>query len=176
MIAALILSSCAGITISERIQINERADVYELDVPISKLVMFIPKKGFSQKDNQQGGGTNNPRYFYFKNELEKIIISGWFEPAQKYSGVKAIMQNDAKARVNAKLSAPENVSFVKEDNWEAVFFDQTYQGFTNFHLRAHWIQSGTWIDVHISGISASPSPEARRKLLALLKTFEIKEK
>ena len=176
LILLFLITSCAVISKNEVLQINQRLETYELDVPISKLVMIIPKDGFVQKDNRQGRGTDNPRYFYFVNERQKIIISGWFEPEQKYSGIETILENDMKASAAANLPLPKNVSFITVSNWDAVIFDQPYDGFTIAHLRAHWLQAGTWIDIHISQKSNSSNSEARSRLIEILKAIQVREK
>jgi len=46
---------------------------------------------------------------------------------------------------------------------------------SNSHVRAHWVQAGTWIDLHISTIQ-SASAESRNKLLEMLRSIEVREK
>ena len=44
---------------------------YELTVPLSRLVMTIPKKGFAETESH--GGIDNPRYFYFEDRDGPIL-------------------------------------------------------------------------------------------------------
>lgn len=181
LIAALLctltlsLAGCAHVHKEEILQIYERPDAYELNVPISKVVAFVPKKGLSLKDNRKGGGTDNPRYFYFKDESKNLIISGWFEPAQKYTGAKAMMEKDMKSLAGTTMPPPKDISYMNVGNWDAVMYDHVYPGQLNSHVRAHWLQAGTWIDVHISITSRASSSENRKEMLDLLKAIQVKE-
>ncbi len=152
------MASYAGPSKNETIQINELKEGYELTVPVSQLVMTIPKGGLSQKNIPLGGSTDSPRYFNFEDKALHLIISGWFEPAQRYSGIKKSWDEDRKEWNRRGLPDPQDVSFV------------------NSHIRAHWLQAGTWIDIHISMTSDRPSVESRAKLAALLKTIQVREK
>jgi hypothetical protein len=69
------------------------------------------------------------------------------------------------------------VSFEIGD-WDSVLYDIPYPlgKFTNSHLKAHWLQGGTWIEVHLSLTAATPSAETRDKLMALFKAFVVAEK
>ena len=161
---------------SETIAIKEVENVYELTVPISGLVMTVPKKGLSRQQGSIGGGTDNPRYFYFEDKARNIIISGWFEADLKFTNVKTFWENETKAWKGGGLPAAKNVLFTKISNWDAIFYDITAPGGSSTHIRAHWVQSGTWIDIHLSIASDSPVPELRATLQSLLKSIQVKEK
>ena len=47
------------------IQITQRENDYLLTVPVSRLIMSIPRNGLSQQNNPAGGSTDHSRYFYF---------------------------------------------------------------------------------------------------------------
>jgi len=170
------MASYAGPSKNETIQINELKEGYELTVPVSQLVMTIPKGGLSQKNIPLGGSTDSPRYFNFEDKALHLIISGWFEPAQRYSGIKKSWDEDRKEWNRRGLPDPQDVSFVKIDNWDAIIYDLRLPAGNNSHIRAHWLQAGTWIDIHISMTSDRPSVESRAKLAALLKTIQVREK
>ena len=74
------------------------------------------------------------------------------------------------------LPKPRNALFVKFDHWDAIVFDLDIQGVTNSHIRAHWLQAGTWIDIHLSITTDKSSDDARSQLEALLKTIAVTEK
>jgi hypothetical protein len=44
------------------------------------------------------------------------------------------------------------------------------------HLRAHWVQAGTWIELHLSITSSRASADNRAALLALLGEIRVSEK
>lgn len=160
----------------DAIQITQKGDSYFLTVPVSRLVMSIPSSGLSQKDNSSGGSTDNPRYFYFNDSANNLIISGWFEPAQGFSGVQKFWANETNAWKKNKLPEPRDVLFKKIGNWDAIVYDMDIPGATNSHIRAHWIQSGTWIDVHLSVVSKQSSREARSKIESMLNSIVVTEK
>jgi hypothetical protein len=161
---------------SDAIQVTQKDNSYILTVPVSRLVMSIPSSGLSQKDNSIGGSTDNPRYFYFDDSANSLIISGWFEPAKGFSGVQKFWTDETNAWKKNKLPEPRDVLFKKIGNWDAVLYDMDIPGKTNSHIRAHWIQSGTWIDMHLSVVSKQSSREARSKIESLLNSIVVTEK
>jgi hypothetical protein len=172
------LISHAGPPKYDSLQINQIAEGYELQVPVSKLILIIPKNGLVQKEMKIGGGTNSPRYFYFENpenDADKIILSGWFEPAQKFIGVKQDWENKVNAWGRKGMLPPKDVSFTRINNWDAVFYDDNVPNYTYAHLSAHLVQAGTWIDVHISLATSSSSQSARARLAEILKSIQVKE-
>jgi len=160
----------------DALQLTEKGDAYELAVPVSRLVMTIPKDGLERSANP--AGTDHPRYFHFTSA--GLNVSGWFEPAQGYSGIEEFWKKES-AAWNKALPAPSDVSFSKVGNWDVVAYDLKLQAsgtpaVNQSNIRAHWVQSGTWIDVHASITSRDPSAEMRGKLVAFLKTIQVKEK
>lgn len=161
---------------AERISIMEEPEHYVLTVPVSRLVMRIPKAGLSKGKNPGGGSANSPRYFYLENQALHLIISGWFEPERGFKGVEDFWA--AETADWKRLNRPEaqNVSFEKLGSWNAILYDIPITGAKNSHIRAHWVHSGTWIDVHLS-LTADPSaPDLRPKLRDLVKAIEVSEK
>ena len=160
----------------DAIQITRKGDRYVLAVPVSRLVMSIPSRSLSQKDNAIGGSTDNPRYFYFEDAADRLIVSGWFEPAQGFVGLQKFWANETSAWRKNNLPEPRDVSFRKIGNWDAIVYDTDVPKGTNSHIRAHWVQSGTWIDVHLSVVSMRSSREARSRLESFLKSVVVTEK
>lgn len=160
----------------ERLQVNEGKDVFTLMVPVSNLTMSIPKGGLIEGRNTHGGSANNPRYFYFqeKKESASIIVSGWFESQGRFSSTKKVWESDTKQWSRQGLPAPTNVSFQKIEGWDAVIYDMPLPGGSNTHIRAHWVQAGTWIDVHLSITAERPIEECREQVMALLKSITVK--
>ena len=113
-----------------------------LTVPVSRLVMRIPKAGLSKGKNPSGGSANSPRYFYLENQALHLIISGWFEPERGFKGVEDFWA--AETANWKRLNRPEaqNVSFEKLGSWNAILYDIPITGAKNSHVRAHWVQSG----------------------------------
>jgi len=161
--------------VSTTLQIRESAQGYELSVPSSRLVMTLPKS-LVRANNPFGGAANNPRYFYFVDHAAFLNLSGWFEPPQKFTSVKALWEGETREWARQGLPQPRDVSFEKIDKWEVVVYDMPSPIGSSAHIRAHWVQAGTWIEMHISITSKSTSAESRAKLLELLKAIQVKEK
>jgi hypothetical protein len=81
---------------TDRIQIDETDDSYRLSVPISQLAMTLPKGNWSLKDRSKGGGTSNPRYFYFEDKEASLMLSGWFEPERLFIGVRKLWEQNTR--------------------------------------------------------------------------------
>jgi hypothetical protein len=170
-------STTEGTRRTESIEIKEAGDSYSLSVPLSRITMTLPKGNWSLKDKNIGGGTSNPRYFYFEDNKEaSLILSGWFEPARLFKGVPKHWEEDTQAWKKRGLPEPVNVSFEKLGGWDAVLYDHHFGNTVNSHLRAHWVQSGTWIDIHLSTTTNRSSAENRKKLRSLLRGISIAEK
>jgi len=164
---------------NESIEITETKTAYRLSVPVSQLTLTLPRGNWSRKDKSAlSGGTANPRYFYFEDAKEEsLILSGWFEPDRLYSGSATRQwEKDAAGLKKASLPSPMNVSFEKIGGWDVVLYDQEFSGVVSSHMRAHWVQAGTWIDIHISTMTYDSSIENRRKLRAVLRGISVVEK
>lgn len=160
---------------AETLTIDASGSSYSLTVPVSRLTMVIPKETLEAASTAVGGSTNNPRYFYFEDKTQSLIISGWFEPARAFQGLDRFWESETGAWKQNGLPEAQDVSFTKVGNWDAIIYDQQH-GLTNSHVRAHWIQAGTWIDIHLSLTSKRTSKESRKLLESILKAITVKEK
>jgi hypothetical protein len=162
----------------QNIEIKEGNGSISLSVPVSRLTMTMPKNNWNRKDmSALGGGTKNPRYFYFEDKTQaSLIMSGWFEPAQLFKGVPAMWEEETRSWKKGGLPEPVNISFQKLGSWDTVMYDHNLGNAVNSHVRAHWVKSGTWIDIHISTTANKSSAENRAKLKAVLKDISVVEK
>ena len=179
--ATLFLVSVCSVTWgappNESIEIREAGDRYSLSVPVSRLTMTLPKDNWSPKAKAIGGGTNNPRYFYFADQREaSLLLSGWFEPDRLFTGVRKLWEKDTQSWKKRGLPEPVDISFEKFGGWDTVMYDHKMGNAVSSHIRAHWVQSGTWIDLHLSTTTYKSSDENRRKLKSLLKGISVSEK
>ena len=68
------------------------------------------------------------------------------------------------------------MSFAKISDWEAVLYDMALPFGSNSHIRAQWVQAGTWIDLHLSITSDLTIAENRTKLKRVLKSISVRLK
>jgi hypothetical protein len=179
---AFLASACAstsGPGTNEAIQITQSSKTFQLSVPVSQLTMRVPRGTWFRKDKSAlGGGTSNPRYFYFEDEKEEsLILSGWFEPDRLYSGSAAKQwERDLPGIKKSNVPAPVNIAFERIGGWDTVMYDHVVGNAVSSHLRAHWVQAGTWIELHLSATTYRPSAENRKKLRSVLRGISIAEK
>jgi hypothetical protein len=151
----------------ETLQVFELPDGYILNVPITTLAVTIPKKDL--KNNLGTGSKLNPRYFLFRDERRPdISVSGWIEPAKKFTSTKKILEGDKIQWEINGLPSPTEVEFKRIGGWDAVFYNMDLPGDTHSNVRAHWIQEGTWIDIHISSLAGAKSTRQSRATLRKL--------
>lgn len=157
------------------LQVEDLKDCYQLSVPVSQLIMKIPKGGLKLKISPKGPATQGPRYFDFDDDARHLIISGWYESADHYPGVKKFWEGETNGWKRRGFPKPQDVSLTKVGGWDAVFYDQSIQGtpVASSHSRAEWVEAGTWIDLHIEVTSDSPSAERREEISAFLKTIQV---
>jgi hypothetical protein len=148
---------------------------YALHVPVFSVQVVIPKNGFVQKDPRQVGGSDSPRYFWFQDDDRGIIISGWFESDTVFPGIREFWEKDTKHWVEKGLPAPVDIAFEKIGYWDAIIYDIQNPELTNSHIRAHWLQTGTWIDIHLSISTKAPTAEARSTLKDLLSAVRVEK-
>lgn len=159
---------------AQRIQIMEKGGVVGLYVPAGGLVMMFPKQGFARKEPKGGGGLANPRYFYFEKDKGAVILSGWFEPASRFKGVSeewAALTGAWKGK--AELEAHE-VSKVSVAQWQGQAYQTRHPGGVRAHLKVHWVEAGTWIDLHLSAAAPEGADKALAELKTLLASFGVK--
>ncbi len=164
----------AGAPRDVTLQVTESRSSYVLSVPVSRLVMTIPKGHLVQKQNRVGGSTESPRYFYFQDKGRELIVSGWFESSEDYSSFNKYWKEE-KDSWSKNLPTPADEKFFKSGGWEGVLYDIPLPNGANSHIKAHWVQAGTWIDLHISLTAKSKSGRLREELLEFLKTIQVKQ-
>jgi hypothetical protein len=152
------------------IQVEESAQSLRLTVPASRVVMLVPRGGL-----KKGAELERPGYFHFTDEARSLVVSGWFEPAERFRGVKEFWQDETR---NPALKDPQDVTFAKVGDWDAILYEMRVRNprVTNSHVRAHWVGNGTWIDVHLSTTGKRARPECRARLLKVLGTFRVEQK
>jgi len=171
LLTVLALVGCATRD-SARLAVVERDRSYELTVPVSRLIVIIPKAALVPVNV----GHESPRYFYLRDKAGGLIISGWFEAAERYPGLQQLWSNDTAAWRRKGLSEPRNVRLSRLGSWEAIAYDMPVPAGTNSHLRAQRVQAGTWIDLHLSLTSTQSAAANQDALGKALAAIQVKEK
>ncbi len=167
---------CQDSSQATTLQIEESAGNYVLSVPVSRLVMTIPKGKLTAKVNRAGGSADSPRYFYFEDKDSPLFISGWFESDEGFPGIKQFWANETAAWKRGGLPEARDVTFTQLGDWNAVIYEINSPVGRNSHIRAHWVQAGTWIDIHLSLTADLSQKELREKLQSVLKTISVAER
>jgi hypothetical protein len=148
---------------------------YRLTVPASALVLTIPGSGLSPGSAGTGAAAS-PRYFRFSDGERKLEVSGWFESDDQYAGLKKFWEQETAAWRKQGLPEPRNIVFTKIAGWDTIQYDIPAGPGTSCHVRAHWVDAGTWIDLHASTSSDRPAAASRDALVAFLETLEVSRK
>lgn len=160
----------------DRIEVIELAETYEITVPVSRLRMTIPKENFTRSANTGVGSTASRRYFYLEDKQKHLILSGWFEAQEEFLGMEKFWASETAEWTRQKMPFPETTEFRKIGNWDAVIYQMPRKNGSNPHIRAHWLQAGTWIDLHLSVDSEQPKNESEHALESLLTRIRVAAK
>ena len=150
------------------LETTEGSGNYVLTVPGSRLVITIPKGSLSLAEHPVEGAAGSPRYFYLEDKALRLIISGWFESDQGFSGIRRFWADETAEWKSKNMPEAQGVSFVKLGKWDAVLYDLAVPAGRDSNIRAHWVQTGTWIDIHLSISANLPQSERRTKLRDVL--------
>ena len=168
---------CQDLSQATTLQIEESAGNYVLSVPVSRLVMTIPKG----KSNSEGEPSRRlepiaPDISTSKTKILPLFISGWFESDEGFPGIKQFWANETAAWKRGGLPEARDVAFTQLGDWNAVIYEINSPVGRNSHVRAHWVQAGTWIDIHLSLTADLSQKELREKLQSVLKTISVAER
>jgi hypothetical protein len=155
------------------LRVDDASDDYRLTVPVSRLTLSIPKRGLTKAASKDNA---SPRYFLFEDRAHGVVVSGWFEAAEGFPGLEKFWRDETSGWTRKRLPDPEDVTFTKVGDWDAIVYDQAIPRVTNSHVRAHWVAAGTWIDVHLSITGDRPRGETRAALLKMLDSFRVEQK
>ena len=88
------------------IEITQVAGNYVVTVPVSRLVMTIPKGNLSRVSAE---GVESSRYFLFEDEALHLIMTGWFESDEGFPGIKRFWADETAAWKEKKFPEAQNV-------------------------------------------------------------------
>jgi len=158
---------------SQRLVIAEKNGAYELSVPVSRLVMTLPKGQFTS--SQPDASSGNPRYFSFQDKKAALIVSGWFEPEQAFNGLEDFWAGEQRSLTQNGIRI-ENIVKDKIQKWQVVLYEVRLPGGRSSNMRAEFVQAGTWIDLHLSVTSDRPEAENQAALRKVLETIRVEER
>jgi hypothetical protein len=163
------------------ISVSEREKGFYLTVPVSRLAMTIPGKTLKQDEKGRQAGSTSARYFYLRDDKRQLIISGWFESSRDYRGARLLWMKESAQLRRKNGDKPKHVRFEKLGKWDVVHYQMdTLMGKklprAIPNLRAHWVEAGTWIELHLSISADLPPKEAERQLTAALKSIAVAPK
>jgi hypothetical protein len=157
LLTVFIFTLISGCTVyrnyTAKIEIGTNTDAYKLTTSESKFELFIPKNNLiPDKDIKTTvkGATENPRYFYFNNKETNLTISGWFEPNYIYQGMEKHFYRMTNEWRKNGLPMPENVNFIRHNDWRVVSYDMPCDNTSTPNIQAHFLKENTWINLHIS--------------------------
>src|SRR5262249_55789102 len=120
------------------------------------------------------GATANPRYFMFEDRARQAVLSGWFEPAERFEKVRATWKAEIQTRGAKAQPGP---SFAQIGSWDtgSYVLDLSEQ-MRQSHLYAHLVRAGTWIELHLSVLGNRPHVEQHEMLAEIVRSIQIQEK
>lgn len=154
----------------KKVEITKSATTTTVRFPAANIALVLPSGNFSDLAGAGAGPVDNPRYFILADPAEGQDLSGWFESAGKYHGVRDFW---AKESTGPGLTDAKHVEFSKVGVWDVVTYDIALGDATSANLRAETVMGTTWIDLHFSMTSRTPTAERQRKQAELLKAIVL---
>jgi hypothetical protein len=176
IVSCVVLCSTTGASqepTGQRLLVNVKDGVYELALPVSRLVVMIPQGQLVPSTSGQGPAS--PRYFSLEDRSAGLVVSGWFEPEQAFKGLDAFWAGEQRGLTQNGIRI-ENAVREKSGNWQTVLYDIVLPGGRSSNMRAEWVQSGTWIDVHLSLTTRRPEAENRDALRKVIEAIRVEER
>ncbi len=158
--------------IEQTLKIDSTEQAFVLSVPVSRLALRIPRGGFEVELEPGQRSTASPRYFHLRDRGRGIELSGWFESAGDYKGFTDFWDGEIKAWVKGGVPSPATWTLLNVGRWEAALYDIALAP-GSAHVRAEWIESGTWIDLHISVTTRDSMESKRAMVLEVLKGLAV---
>ena len=173
IVALSIAAVLAAQDASQRLVVAEKDGNFELSVPVSRLMLTIPKGQL--RAQKSSAGSDSPRYFVFEDRGHALVISGWFEPEQSFKSMDSFWSGEQRSLAQNGLQL-ENITKEQIGHWQVVLYDIGLPGGRSFNMRAECVQAGTWIDLHLSATSKESKTDGQKILRDTLSAFQVSEK
>jgi hypothetical protein len=178
-IATLMLTTGCSTPIAtpmDQIGINITQDRFEITVPKSQLLLSLPKGDLQAISNEGIGATASPRYFMLTGKASGSVVSGWFEPAERQRDLRTSWNIEMEGLKRNGFGPPTDVVESEINGMKAILYNVPLPKGSSAHARCSHLQSGTWIDLHLS-VSGNKLPgESREQLIALLNSLRVTSK
>lgn len=158
------------------IDIRTSGESIEITVPVSNLVLAIPKGSFEVEKSSGNGARASPRYFYLRDRPAGQVVSGWFESSDHAADLKGSWTAEMLGLQKSGYGQPLKVEEGQIGEWRTITYDVPIPTGSSTHIRASMIRSGTWIDLHLSVSSEAPPDDARRNVKELLGSMQVRMK
>jgi len=171
-------SVCAGQNppASTSIDIRAIGDSIQVTVPVSQLILAVPKASFDIEKANGGGAAGSPRYFKLMDQSTGQIVSGWFESSDRVGDLRKSWDAEMAAVQGQGYGKPLQVEEGQSGVWQVIIYGIPLPSGSSTHIRASTVSSGTWIDLHLSVSSAASADETRRSAKALLGSLQVRHK
>ena len=156
--------------VDERPRITVEGGIARIAGPQGSPVLIADDPGLNLIPNPSAGG--GARYFSLRGK-DALLFTGWFEPASRFAGLTKFWQGETAEWKRNGLPAPTNVEFLEVDGWHAVVYGIPTPAGTLPHVRAHRVEGGTWIDVHLSIAAVVGPADARERFRKVLSVLRI---
>ena len=178
LVAGVLISlGCASAASKvDSVVVIEQKDGYEITVPVSQLVMTIPREGLSRSDGPRKDATASRRYFLLEDKAQLLSISGWFEPEQDFPGTAPYWKLLISDWSSKGVPEPSNAVFKRVGGWDAVTYQMPLPTSSQSNIQAHWLEAGTWIHLHISLGSEGTDVASQQRLESLLGRIQVGKK
>jgi hypothetical protein len=168
-----LLTACATREVGpqDRISISEAESAYEVSVPLSRLIMTVPKGAIVRDTSQRGGAMDSPRYFRFHDRASGTILSGWFEPASRYVDLRHSLKVETES-----LGEPLDLEEGTIGGMRVLSYYLAVPRGNSAHIRASYIGAGTWVDIHASVTADRSRDEVKKQVSALVSSIAFRRK
>jgi hypothetical protein len=114
----------------------------EFTVPASRIRLELGIEGLDRRLIHADVHSDHKAYFIGVRPSPNLNVSGWFEPASAYPGIRAVWARTVAGMKSEAVPDALNVTFGRMDQWEIVTYRIPMSGMMNAHLRAHLVRAG----------------------------------
>ena len=150
--------------------LNASEKRYEVFLATGPAILRIPQGDLVQQQSSSTGlGDHDVPRFGLSDTRRGLILSGFIDYEQRFSGAEAEWQQVAKSMTALGQNIPQDISFTTIGPWQVTIWAKD----STTYLRADRQQADTWTGLRMAMRSYHPSSELREQLIALLKSVEV---